>query len=143
MKFSHADLGELWLEDTDWNAESVRVPFASDPVGVSLADGSDTAPSDAALQGYEWIQGNWEGVLTLIEKQAFDFYAPYADAFTDVPEFDTPEDLMRTAIVRYLRVFDRADFEITLRFDWQVPDDEHEITFYVEDGRCETHSVDG
>lgn len=143
MSYSHNDLGTLYLEDTDWNADEVRVPFADNLIGVSLANGSENEPSQAALSGYQWIQSNWQGVLSLIQEQTFEFYSPYADAFGGVPSFDTPADLLGSEILQYLRVFDDDKFEITLRFRWQEPDDSHEITFYVEDGRCKSHSVDG
>lgn len=143
MSYIHADLGSLHREDVDWNAEDVIVPFAESRIGVSLADGSESGPSRAALFGYKWIQSNWQGVLSLIQKQVFEFYSPYADAFDGVPEFNTPRDLLRSARLRYLRIFGKDDFELTLRFDWQEPGDSHEVTFYVEGGKCGTHSVDG
>lgn len=143
MNYSHNDLGALYLEDTDWNSDDVSVPFAENLIDVSLANGSRNEPSVAALSGYQWIQNNWQAVLSLIQEQAFEFYSPYADAFEGVPRFDTPTDLLGSEILRYLRVFNKDDFEITLRFKWQEPDDSHEITFYVEDGKCKSHSVDG
>ena len=143
MNYSHDDLGSLYLEDLDWNAEDVSVPFVENLIGVSLADGSENGPSRAALSGYQWIQSNWQAVLSLIQEQAFEFYSPYVDAFDGVPGFRTPKDLLGSERLQYLRVFGKDDFEITLRFDWQEPGDGHEITFYVEGGRCNSHSVDG
>ncbi len=143
MNFSHDDLGSLLFEDGDWNTEAVSVPFVESLIGVSLADGSENGPSSAALSGYQWVQGNWQTVLSLIQEQMSDFYSPYADAYGEVPDFETPEDLSASGRLQYLRIFNKDDFEITLRFDWQVPGDSHEITFYIEDGRCNSHSVDG
>jgi hypothetical protein len=143
MNYSHDDLGSLYLEDDDWNAEDISVPFVETSVCVSLADGSKNGPSRAALSGYQWIQGNWQAVLSLIQEQAFEFYSPYADAFDGVPGFHTPKDLLGSERLQYLRIFGKDHFEITLRFDWQEPGDTHEITFYVDGGRCNSHSVDG
>jgi hypothetical protein len=42
-----------------------------------------------------------------------------------------------------VRVRSRTDFTVTLRFAWQEAEDLHLITFYIEDGQCLTHSVDG
>ncbi|MCH9694167.1 MAG: hypothetical protein K0U72_06630 [Gammaproteobacteria bacterium] len=143
MNYTHDELGALYLEDTDWNADDVRVPFAEDLIGVSLANGSETEPALAALYGYQWIQSNWRAVLSLIQEQAFEFYSPYVDAFNGVPIFATPADLLGSETLRYLRVFDKDNFEITFRFAWQERGDSHEITFYVENGKCEAHTVDG
>jgi len=143
MNYSHDNLGSMYLEDVDWNADDVSVQFVENLVGVSLADGSENGPSRAALSGYQWIQSNWQAVLSLIQEQAFEFYSPYKGAFDGVPGFQTPKDLLGSERLQYLRVFGKDDFEITLRFDWQEPGDCHEITFYVEGGRCNSHSVDG
>jgi len=143
MNYSHSDLGLLYLEDTDWNVDDVSVPFVENLIGVSLANGSENEPSLTALSGYQRIQNNWPAVLSLLQEQAFEFYLPYAHAFEGVPRFDTPIDLLGSEMLQYLRVFNKDDFEITLRFKWQEPDDSHEITFYVEDGKCKSHSVDG
>ena len=143
MNYAHNEIGQLYLDDTDWNADEVSVPFAENEIGVSLADGSKDGPSPAALSGYQWIKSNWQSALALIQDQCFEFYSPYAEAFEAVPGFATPADLLGSEILQYLRIFDKDDFEITLRFTWQEPDDNHEITFYVESGHCESHSVDG
>jgi hypothetical protein len=143
MNYSHNELGALYLEDTDWNVDDVSVPFVKNVIGVSLAAGSENGPSLAALSAYQWIQSNWPAVLSLLQEQAFEFYLPYAHAFEGVPCFDTPTDMLGSEILQYLRVFNKDDFEITFRFGWQEPGDDHEITFYVEDGTCKSHSVDG
>lgn len=143
MNYSHDDLGLLYRDDVDWNADDVSVPFVENLIGVSLAEGTEDGPSPAALSGYEWIQDNWSAVLSIIREQAFDFYSPYADAFDEVPNIGTPEDLSGTEKLEHLRIFSKDDFEVSLRFDWQVLGDGHEITFYIEDGRCHSHSVDG
>jgi len=143
VNYSHDDLGLLYLEDVDWNADGVSVPFVENLIGVSLADGSEDGPSPAALLGYQWIQSNWSAVLSIIQEQAFDFYAPYADAFDEVPGFDGPKDLLGSEKLEYLRIFSKDDFEVSLRFNWQAPGDSHEITFYIEGAKCNSHSVDG
>jgi hypothetical protein len=139
----HPRLGELYPEDVDWQTDEALVPFCNTPIAVCLADGSDDGPSEAALSGYEWIESHWREVLGLIQDQAFDFYEPYADAVAGVPAFDAPEQLWGTETLLSVRVFSKDDFTITMRFTWQEDADPHEITFYVEDGQCETHSVDG
>jgi len=48
-----------------------------------------------------------------------------------------------TEEVMSVRVRSKADFEISLRFAWQEAEDPHVVTFYIEDGECLTHSVDG
>ncbi len=141
--FVHSRLGELYPEDVDWQADEVSVPFYKTPIAVCLAAGSDDGPSEAALSGYDWIESHWQEVLGLIQNQAFDFYEPYADAVAGVPAFDSPEQLWGTETLLSVRVFTKDDFTVTMRFTWQKDQDLHEITFHVEDGRCETHSVDG
>ena len=143
MNYAHDKLGLLYFEDGDWNAENVSVPFVEDSIGVSLRAGIGGGPSPAALSGYKWIEKNWKTVLSIVQDQAFQFYAPYADAFDGLPQFESPGELIGTERLCYLRVFSKEDFEVTVIFDWQVPGDEHEITFYVEGGECKTHCVDG
>ena len=141
--YIHPRLGELYAEDVDWQTDEVSVPFCDTPIEVCLADGSDDGPSQAALAGYDWIESNWQQVRDLIQEQAFRFYEPYADAVDGVPAFDAPEQLWGTEVVLSVRVFSKDDFTVTLRFRWQEEEDPHVVTFYVEDGQCETHSVDG
>lgn len=141
--FVHPRLGELYPEDVDWQTDQVSVPFCKAPIAVCLADGSDDRPSKEALSGYDWIESHWREVLVLIQDQAFEFYKPYADAVAAVPEFESPEQLWGTEVLLNVRVFSKDEYTVTFRFRWQQEQDPHEITFYVEDGRCKTHSVDG
>jgi hypothetical protein len=141
--FVHPRLGDLYPEDVDWQTDEVFVPFCKTPIAVCLADGSDDGPSAAALSGYDWIESHWPEVLELIQDQAFDFYRPYAVAIAGVPAFDSAGQLWGSEVLLGVRVFSNDDFTVTLRFTWQEDQDPHEITFFVEEGRCETHSVDG
>lgn len=141
--FVHPKLGQLYAEDVDWQTDEVSVPFSKSPIEVCLADGSDDGPSQAALSGYEWLESHWQEVLGLIQEQAFAFYEPYVDAVPSAPKIDTPKQLWGTEVLLSVRVFSKDDFTVTMRFAWQDDDDPHAITFYVEDGKCETHSVDG
>ena len=141
--YMHPKLGELYHEDVDWQSDQAAVSFCHSPIEVCLADGSDDGPSEAAMSGYEWVESHWEQVRELIQDQAFEFYEPYADAVDGVPKFESPSQLWKTEIVLGLRMFSRDEFSVTLRFEWQQNDDPHEVTFYVEGGKCESHSVDG
>lgn len=141
--YTHPKIGELYPEDVDWQTDEVSVQYSPSPIEVCLAGGTDDGPSQAALSGYEWVESNWQEVCSLIQDQAFEFYEPYAAAVDGVPSFDTPSQLWGTEVLLSIRVFAEDDFTVTLRFNWQEDDDPHEITFYVEDGRCETHSADG
>lgn len=141
---SHPTLGPLSQEAEDWwLAENVAVPFASESVSVLFTDGDENGPSAGALAGYEWIASHWNDVLATVEEQAFEFYEPYADAIKNIPVFDKPHDIWGTQVVLHLSIFSKDDYSVTMRFQWQHKNDGHEITFEVEDGRCETHSVDG
>lgn len=142
-EYKHPRLGILYPEDDDWQADEVTVPFAGDPIDVCLAGGTDDGPSAEALLAYEWCEQNWGGVLTLIQDQAFEFYLPYADAVSSVPKFETADALWGTEEVISLRVFSKNDFTVTLCFSWQEEADPHLVTFYVEEGACKSHSVDG
>lgn len=142
-EFIHHKLGKLYLEDVDWQTDEASVPFCKTPVEVCLAGGSETGPSQAALSGYDWIESHWQKVLVLMQDQAFDFYEPYADAVASVPVIDTSTQLWGTESILNVRVFAKDDFSVTMRFTWQEDEDPHEVTFYVEDGKCEVHSVDG
>ena len=95
------------------------------------------------MQGYEWVEANWPEVLNIISDQAFEFYQPYADAVATVPTFDSPKAIWGTEQLINLRIFAKDDFTVSMRFSWQEDQDPHEITFYVEEGQCLTHSVDG
>ncbi|GMV79989.1 MAG: hypothetical protein AMXMBFR7_11730 [Planctomycetota bacterium] len=141
--YIHPKLGELYPEDVDWQTDKATVPFSNTPIEVCFANGSKDGPWPAALTGYDWIESHWSEVLGLIQDQAFDFYSPYADAVAGVPVFASPEKLWGTEELLCVRVSTKDDFEVTLRFKWQEKEDPHVITFYVEKGRCETHSVDG
>lgn len=141
--YLHPKLGELYPEDVDWQTDEVSVPFCDNPIAVCLAEGTDDGPSQAALSGYGWIESHWQEVHRLIQEQAFRFYKPYAAAVEGVPTIDGPEQLWGTEVLLSVRVFSKDDFTVTLRFTWQEHEDPHEITFYVEEGRCKTHSVDG
>ncbi|MEM8960798.1 MAG: hypothetical protein AAGD38_04905 [Acidobacteriota bacterium] len=141
--FDHPKLGELYPEDVDWQTDEVLVPFYKTAISVCLAGGSDSGPSIAALSGYDWIESHWAEVLKLIQNQAFEFYRPYADAVAGVPVFDSPERLWGTETLLDIRVFAQDDFTVTMRFAWQERGDPHQVAFYVEEGRCDTHSVDG
>lgn len=141
--FIHPRLGELYPEDVDWHTDEVSVPYCKTSIAVCFAGGTDDGPSEAAISGYDWIESHWSEVLGLVQDQAFDFYGPYADAVTGVPVFDAPEQLWGTETVLSVRVFAKDDFTVTMRFSWQEEQDPHEVTFYVEDSRCDTHSVDG
>ena len=143
MFFNHPVLGELYPEDVDWCTDKVEVTFHEAPIQVCLANGTDDGPSGRANAGYGWIAANWGEVLQTVEDQAFEFYRPYADAVASVPSFRQPSDLWGTERLLSLRIFAADDFTVTLRFDWQEPDDPHEITFYVEDGICNTYTADG
>jgi hypothetical protein len=141
--FHHPTLGELYPEDVDWQTDAVTVPFCQFPIAVCLAEGNGDGPSDDAIAGYEWVAAHWKDVLRIIEGQAFRFYEPYAAAITGVPKFDLPTQLWGTEVVQSIRLFSKDDFEVSIRFTWQLPDDPHVVTFYVEGERCLTHSVDG
>lgn len=141
--YNHPKLGTMLPEDTDWIVRA-SVPFASRPIEVCLAgEDEGIAPSSDSLAGYDWISAHWPRVLDLIADQAFDFYEPYRDAVASVPKFESPGAMWGTEVLSSVRVRSKDDFEVSLRFAWQEEDDPHVITFYVEDGRCRTHSVDG
>lgn len=142
--YQHPVIGEMFDEDNDWIAENVSLAISGRSVQVVLAQGESTGPSQDALYGFDWIVSNWEEVLNIIENQAFErFYRPYTDAVSGVPQFDSPDQLWGSEILLGIQVSTENHFAITLRFNWQQLDDKHEITFYVEDGKCQTHSVDG
>ena len=103
----------------------------------------ESGPTEHALKGFVWLQNEWSEVLELFEEQACQFYAPYADAVPSVPKFETSEQFWETSILLSVRVFSTKTYSVTMRFTWQEDDDPHEITFYVEDGVCLTHTVDG
>ena len=141
--FVHSKLDELYPDDVDWQTDEVLVSFSKTPIAVCLADGSDDGPSQAALVGYDWVESHWDKVLQLIQEQAFRFYASYADNVAGVLSFNTPEQFWKSASLISVRVFSKDNFGVTMRFAWQERHDFHEITFYVEDGRCDAYSVDG
>jgi hypothetical protein len=142
--FKHPKLGLMFAEDIDWIAMKARVPFSKTPVDVCLGgeEGAD-GPSQEALAGYDWLSSHWPEVFRLIEAQAFDFYEPYRDAVPSVPRFGAARLLFGTEEVCGIRVHSKTDFEISTRFAWQEAEDPHVVTFYVEGGKCITHSVDG
>ena len=142
--FKHPKLGLMFAEDTDWLAMKARVPFAKHPIEVCLG-GEDGAsgPSGEALAAYDWLSSHWPEVFRLIEAQAFEFYEPYRDAVSSVPHFASARQLFGTEELCGVRVRSGTDFEVSTRFVWQEADDSHTVTFYVEDGQCLTHSVDG
>ena len=141
--YVHPTLDELYPEAGGWQADEASVPFSSSPIEVWLAGGSGSGPSEAALSGYDWLQSHWEHVRGMIQDEAFRFYESYADAVAGVPTFDDPEQLWGTEVLLSIDVFSKDRFSVTLRFAWQKDEDPHEVTFYVEDGRCRTHSADG
>jgi hypothetical protein len=142
--YIHPAMGEMLADDTDWIASSVRVPFAPHPIEVCLSgeEGAD-GPSADALAGYAWVASHWADVFRLIEDQAFQFYVPYRDAVAGIPQFASGRALVGTEELSSVRVHSKTDFEISLRFAWQEAEDPHLITFYIEEGECRTHSVDG
>ena len=141
--FNHPSLGELYPEDVDWCTDAVAAPFSTTPIQVCLAEGSETGPSDIALAGYGWLETHWMDVQKLMESQAYSFYEPYAESVSSIPRFGSADELWGTETVLNVSVFAADNFTVTLRFEWQEEDDPHEITFYIEGGKCETHSVDG
>lgn len=142
--FVHPQLGRMLPEDTDWIAPKAKVPFAASSIEVCLGgEEGANGPSDEALAAYDWLSSHWPDVFRLIEGQAFGFYEPYRAAFTRVPHFASSHLLLGTEEVCSVRVHTKSDFEVSLRFTWQEADDPHIVTFYVEDGQCLTHSVDG
>lgn len=142
--YTHPQLGTLFPEDTDWIASSVTVPFSPEPIEICLASEEEGAePPHEAIEGYDWVSSHWPEVFRIFEDQAFAFYEPYRDAVPSVPQFDTPGALLGTEQLSSVRVFSKMLFEVSLRFQWQEAEDPHTITFYIEDGVCRTHSVDG
>ncbi|XAM00386.1 hypothetical protein OT109_03155 [Phycisphaeraceae bacterium D3-23] len=146
--FHHPSIGHIYLEDEDgdhsmWLASEFRFQRYHEPIDANF-DGDLAKPSSKSIKAYDWINANWPVSLQTIQDQAFnDFYKPYAANFKGVPEFESPDQLWGTETVLCLGITDRDNYEITLRFTWQKPKDDHAITFYIEDGRCVTHSVDG
>ena len=141
--YKHATLGEFYFEDWVWETDQATVPFCDHPIAVCLAGEEDNGPSDDAIAGYEWIVSNWPGVLKIMSDQAFDFYRPYVDAEASVPKFDSPDALWGTERLMSIYINSKDDFTVTMYFDWQKEHDTHEITFYIEQGKCLAHSVDG
>ena len=140
--YNHPTFGGFELEDTDWLASSSTVPFLGYAIDVML-EGTEEKPTDKALKAYETISSNWNETLEKIKEQAFQYYEPYADAFPSVPKLDSAEKLWGTEKVLFINIRSEDEYEVTMRFDWQEEEDDHQITFYIEDGVCETHTVDG
>lgn len=143
LRYNHPKLGELYWEEGTWCNEQATVSMSSVPICVFLDGGGSEAPSDTALAGYDWIQSHWSEVLQLIQEQASDFYEPYADAMTGVPRFEDPTQIWGTEVLLTLRVKSKETFTVSMRFTWQETSDPHDVTFYVSDSRCVSHSVDG
>jgi len=142
--YIHPTLGELYPEDVDWMTDEVSLPFCNHPISVILINGDDSGPSAESLEGYDWRSTHWPETLALIELIAFEqFYLPYADANDAVPRFDTPAAIWGTEQLICLCVSSKDLFQVSMRLDWQAPSDHHEITFYIEQGKCITLSVDG
>lgn len=140
--YNHPTLGQMEPEGTDWLATSVTVPFLGYEIDL-IMEGDGEKPTKEALEGFETISSSWTETLEKIKDQAYDFYEPYTDAVASVPKFDSPEQLWGTEKILFINIRSVDDYEVTMRFDWQEEEDDHQITFYVEEGVCETYSVDG
>lgn len=145
---THPKFGSIFLEDeygdySMWLASECRFQHYTGPIDISFA-GDLIRPRAEAIQACDWADENWNDVLKLIESEAYTrFYKPYADHFKGVPKYASPDQLWGTETLLGMGFKDRNDFSITLQFQWQQPGDDHQITFYVEEGKCVSHSVDG
>jgi len=140
--YNHPTLGKMEPGDTDWLASDTIVSFLGYDISVTL-EGTKEQPTEEALSAYETISSNWNETLEKINEQAFQFYEPYADAFPSVPKFDSAGKIWGTEKVWFMTIRSIDEYELTMTFDWQEEEDDHMITFYIEGGACETHSVDG
>ncbi|MBA2115491.1 DUF6985 domain-containing protein [Bremerella alba] len=141
--YKHPELGQFELDFNIWLNEDATPHFVDGEIIVFFANGTEDAPSPESLEGYEWIAANWPQVLSLIEAQVWEYYEPYADNVEGVPKFNSVQEVWGTELLLGLNIVSKIDFEVTLQFEWQADEDDHEITFYVEDGQCDMHSVDG
>lgn len=142
ITINHPQLGTIIYSPGGWQVEHYKID-RFDNIWCIL-EGTIESPSQNAINACLWAQDNWDQIFNLIAQTAFeDVYKPYADSPFDVPQINSAEELKPAARLSGFSFKTQNTFELTLRFTWQDPNDDHLISFHIEDGTCIGTSFDG
>lgn len=138
----HPVLGRMaWESRSGWRVDEVTPLGCRGNPSLSVA-GDEDGPTPDCVATYQRLRQDWNSIGTEFAKDILEMNQNY---FSDDPGrgMQSADQVWDSSELLAIDIYAEGHFSLTYRFDWQDPNDGHEVTMYFENWVPAGYSVDG
>lgn len=143
VKFiDHPVLGRMaWKSRSTWYLDEVAPMGCRGKPSLSLA-GDANGPTPDCVATYQRLRRDWHSIGANVAQDIFELNQNY---FSDAPGhgMHSADQVWESSELLAIDIYAEGNFSLTYRFDWQKPNDGHEVTIYFANWAPAGNSVDG
>jgi hypothetical protein len=130
-----------WDSRSGWRVDEVAPIGCRGKPSLSVA-GDENAPTPECVATYQRLRHDWSSIGTQVAADVFELNQNY---FSDDPGhgMKSATEVWDTSELLAIDIYAEGKFSLTFRFDWQDPNDGHEVTMYFENWVAAGSSIDG
>ena len=139
---NHPVFGRMsWESRSGWLVEEVSPIGCRGKPSLSLA-GDENGPTLECVATYQRLREDWHSIGTEVAKDIFELNQNY---FSEDPGhgMQAANEVWDSSELLAIDIYAEGRFSLTYRFDWQDPNDGHQITIFFEDWAPAGSSIDG
>ena len=125
---------KFWLVAGQYSSRTAETP--------PIAQEEHHGPAESGVATYRRIIGSWKSLRSQVEVDLFELNQNY---FSESPSdaLTSPDKIWGTEELLHIFIGGDGDIEMSFIFDWQLPEDGHEITVYFKQWHAVGTSIDG
>jgi hypothetical protein len=138
----HPDLGRVtWEPRSGWHVDEVTPIGCRGKPSLSVA-GYENGPMPECVATYQRPRRDWSSIGTKVAADIFELNQNY---FSDEPAhgMKSAAEVSDSCELLAIVISAEGQFSLTFGFDWQDPNDGHEVTMFFENWVPAGNSIDG
>ncbi len=130
-----------WESSSGWHVEEVAPIGCRGKPSLSVA-GYEQGPIPECVPTYQRLREDWSSIGTKVAAEIFELNRNY---FSDEPArgMKSADEVWDSSELLAISISAEGEFSLTYRFDWQRPNDGHEVTMFFENWVPAGNSIDG